>query len=65
MKKLISPNIFLMQKDKNTDIVRISYESPKTPTRTYEYNLKTKEKNLLRNKRFHLAIIEMIILLSV
>ena len=33
-----------MQKDKDTDVIRIGYESPKTPSRTFEYNLRTKEK---------------------
>ena len=28
--KVISPGISLMQKDKNTDLIRIGYESPKT-----------------------------------
>ena len=39
-----------MQKDKNTDTIRIGYESPKTPARTYEYNLKTKEKKLVKEQ---------------
>ncbi len=46
--EIINPGMSLGQKDKNTDIVRISYESPKTPNRTYEYNLATKEKKLLK-----------------
>jgi len=46
--EVISPGISLKKKDKNTDIVRVSYESPKTPTRTYEYDLKTKEKKLVK-----------------
>ena len=46
--EIISPGMSLAQKDRNTDNVRISYESPKTPTRTYEYNLATKEKKLLK-----------------
>jgi len=48
--KVISPGISFMQKDKNTDTVRIGYESPKTPSRTYEYNLKTKEKKLVKEQ---------------
>ena len=40
-----------MQKDKNTDTIRIVYESPKTPARVYEYNLKTKEKKLVKEQR--------------
>ena len=46
--EIISPGMSLGQKDRNTDTVRISYESPKTPTRTYEYNLTNKEKKLLK-----------------
>ncbi|MBL6857976.1 MAG: S9 family peptidase [Pelagibacteraceae bacterium] len=46
--EIISPGMSLGQKDRNTDNIRISYESPKTPTRTYEYNLVTKEKKLLK-----------------
>jgi len=48
--KVISPGVSLMQKDKNTDVIRIGYESPKTPSRTYEYNLKTKEKKLVKEQ---------------
>ncbi|MDA9091919.1 S9 family peptidase [Pelagibacteraceae bacterium] len=46
--EIISPGMGLGQKDRNTDTIRISYESPKTPTRTYEYNLANKEKKLLK-----------------
>jgi oligopeptidase B len=46
--EIISPGMSVMQKDKNTSIIRISYESPKTPTRTYEYNVATKEKKLVK-----------------
>ena len=46
--EIISPGMSLGQKDRNTDTIRISYESPKTPTRTYEYNLANKEKKLLK-----------------
>ena len=42
---VISPAISLSQKDKNTDNIYISYESPKTPSRTYLYNISTQEKN--------------------
>ena len=48
--KVISPGISLIQKDKNTNTIRIGYESPKTPLRTYEYNLKTKEKKLVKEQ---------------
>jgi len=46
--EIISPGMSLMQKDRNTDLIRISYESPKTPNRTYEYNVATKEKKLVK-----------------
>ena len=46
--KVIVPGISLAQKDKNTDEVHLSYSSPKTPGRTYLYNLKTKERKLLK-----------------
>ena len=46
--EVISPGISLMQKDRNTDVLRIGYESPKTPARTYEYNISTKEKKLVK-----------------
>ncbi len=48
--KVISPGISLMQKDKDTDWVRIGYESPKTPSRFFEYNIKTKEKKLVKEQ---------------
>jgi oligopeptidase B len=46
--EIISPGISLMQKDRNTDVIRVSYDSPKTPDRTYEYNVATKEKKLVK-----------------
>ena len=46
--KVISPGINLMQKDRNTDVLRIGYDSPKTPSRVYEYNIVTKEKKLVK-----------------
>ena len=48
--KIITPGISLIQKDRNTNIVRIGYESPRTPSRTYEYNLETKEKKLVKEQ---------------
>ncbi len=47
---VISPSISLMQKDKNTDSVRLAYESPKTPNRVFQYNLKTKSKKLVKEQ---------------
>ena len=46
--EIISPGMTLMQKDRNTNTLRIGYESPKTPSRTYEYNIVTKEKKLVK-----------------
>ncbi len=48
--KVIVPSVSLMQKDKKTDLVHLSYSSPKTPGRTYLYNLKTKEKKLVKEQ---------------
>jgi len=46
--EIISPGMSLLQKNRNTDVIRVSYESPKTPDRTYEYNVATKEKKLVK-----------------
>ncbi len=48
--KVIVPSISLIQRDKNTDLVHLSYSSPKTPSKTYLYNLKTKEKKLVKEQ---------------
>ncbi len=48
--KVIVPGISLTQKDKKTDLVYLSYSSPKTPGRTYLYNLKTKDKKLVKEQ---------------
>ena len=42
--------ISLIQKDKNTDLIHISYSTPKTQSRVYLYNLKTKEKKLVKEQ---------------
>ena len=49
--KVIVPGISLTQRDKNTDLVYLSYSSPKTPGKTYLYNLKTKEKKLVKEQK--------------
>ena len=46
--EIISPGVSLMQKDRNTNLIRIGYDSPKTPSRIYEYNIITKEKKLVK-----------------
>ena len=48
--KVIVPGISLKQKDKNTNEVYLSYSSPKTPGRTYLYNVETKEKKLIKEQ---------------
>ena len=48
--KVIVPGVSLIQKDKNTDLVYLSYSSPKTPGRTYLYNLKTKDRKLVKEQ---------------
>ena len=44
------PGVSLIQRNKNTDLVYLSYSSPKTPGKTYLYNLKTKEKKLVKEQ---------------
>ena len=48
--KVIVPGVSLIQRDRNTDLVYLSYSSPKTPGKTYLYNLKTKEKKLVKEQ---------------
>ena len=48
--KVIVPSVSLIQKDRNTDLVNLSYSSPKTPARTYLYNLKTKANKLVKEQ---------------
>ena len=48
--KVIDPGISLKQRDKNTEYVNLSYSSPKTQGRVYLYNLKTKEKKLVKEQ---------------
>jgi oligopeptidase B len=43
-----SPGISLMQKNTNTTKVRISWDSLATPGKIYEYDIKTKEKKLVK-----------------
>ena len=44
------PGISLIQKDKNTDEIYLGYSSPKTQSRVYSYNLRTKEKKLVKEQ---------------
>ncbi len=48
--KVIVPGISLKQRDKNTDEVYLSYSSPKTPGKAYLFNLKTKDKKLVKEQ---------------
>ena len=48
--KVIDPGISLKQRDKNTDYLHLSYSSPKTQSRVYLYNLKNKEKKLIKEQ---------------
>ena len=48
--KVIVPGISLIQKNKDTDLVYLSYSSLKTPGKTYLYNLKTKERRLVKEQ---------------
>ncbi len=45
---VINPGVSLMQKDRNTNKIRISFDSPKTPGKTYEYDIVSKEKKLVK-----------------
>ena len=42
--------VSLVQKDKNTDLIHISYSTPKTQSRVYLYNLRTKERKLVKEQ---------------
>ncbi|MDA9684105.1 prolyl oligopeptidase family serine peptidase [Candidatus Pelagibacter bacterium] len=42
------PGISLMQRDTNTTMIRVSWESMATPGRVYEYDIVTKEKKLVK-----------------
>ena len=48
--KVYEPSISLIQRDRNTDQVYLSYSSPKTPSRVFLYNLKDKEKKLIKEQ---------------
>ena len=48
--KIIDPSISFYQKDRDTDFIYLSYSSPKTQSRTYLYNLKSKERKLVKEQ---------------
>jgi len=49
--KVWSPSISEIQKESNTDSIYISYSSPKTNSRAYIYNLKTKQKKFVKEQK--------------
>ena len=44
------PGASLLQRDKDTDEIYLSYSSPKTQSRVYSYNLSSKEKKLVKEQ---------------
>jgi len=48
--QVIVPGISLKQRDKNTDEIYLSYSSPKTPGKSFLYNLKNNEKKLVKEQ---------------
>ena len=48
--KVIVPGVSLKQRDRNTNEVYLSYSSPKTPGKTYLYNLHTNKKILVKEQ---------------
>jgi len=44
------PGVSLIQRDRNTNEIYLSYSSPKTQSRVYSYNLDTKEKKLIKEQ---------------
>ena len=49
--KVIVPGVSLKQRDRNTNEVYLSYSSPKTPGKTYLYNLHTNKKILVKEQK--------------
>ena len=48
--KIFVPGLSLSRRDRNTDNVYLGYSSPKTPGKTYSYNLRSKEKKLVKEE---------------
>ena len=48
--KVYVPGISLIQRDKDTNEIHLGYSSPKTQSKVYLYNLKTKEKKLVKEQ---------------
>jgi oligopeptidase B len=45
------PGASLLQRDKDTDEIYLSYSSPKTQSRVYSYNLRSKEKKMVKEQK--------------
>ena len=48
--RVITPGASLMQKNRNTNKLYIGYNSPKTPGKSYIYDITTKEKKLVKEE---------------
>ena len=48
--KVYVPGISLTQRDRNTDEIHLSYSSPKTPSKVFSYNIKNKQKKLIKEQ---------------
>jgi len=48
--RVIVPGVSLIQRARNTNQIYLGYSSPKTQARTYLYNLKTKDKKLVKEQ---------------
>jgi oligopeptidase B len=48
--KIFVPTISLIQRDRDTDEVYLSYSSPKTQSRVYSYNLSSRKKRLVKEQ---------------
>ena len=48
--KVIDPSASLIQRDRSTDFIHLNYSSPKTQGRVYLYNLKNKQKRLVKEQ---------------
>jgi len=48
--RVYDPGVSLVQRDKDTDKIYLGYSSPKTQSRVYSYNLKTKNRKLVKEQ---------------
>jgi len=49
--RIYSPGFSITQRNRNTNLIHLSYSSPKSPGKTYLYNLKTKKKKLIKKQQ--------------